>query len=305
MKRLLNAPPGPVLELFGWSELFFVMLVNGLRYMDSTQDIDTSNLLEEIRKVLSQSERPLNPAAIARGLSVKTNGEALKPRLKAWAGERKLFAWPDTTYWDRDPAQIARERLLRISSREALKSDPLCKRAAGDGLKISLNVVRKVRTELTAEGKLQLAIPPRGTKKGSEFVVNPESPQPYLEAEILRLLAHFRIERSPESVRAFLSGTAAGQAQAPDVNIVADQMFAAIQRIAFAHGTTVTFHRLRQEPELAKVPKEVFDQSALLLESQRRALLSRHGYARAISEEERNRLVTDGLENYYVSIYAR
>ena len=85
----------------------------------------------------------------------------------------------------------------------------------------------------------------------------------------------------------------------------AEKIFAAMNRVAFAPGTTVTFYRLRQQGELADIPKPVFDRAALLLQKERRALLSIHDHAAALSPEEREGFVTDGLGKYYVSIYAR
>jgi hypothetical protein len=89
------------------------------------------------------------------------------------------------------------------------------------------------------------------------------------------------------------------------VQEVAAKIFDAMNRIAFSPGTTVTFYRLRQQPELAHVPKAIFDEAALLLQHDRKALLSLHDHASALPAEERERFVTDGLGTYYVSIYSR
>jgi hypothetical protein len=89
------------------------------------------------------------------------------------------------------------------------------------------------------------------------------------------------------------------------VNSVAEKIFAAVNRLAFGQGTTVTFYRLRQDPELASIPKQIFDEAALLLQSERRVLLSVHDQAAALAPEERDLLVTDGLGKFYVSAYVR
>ena len=81
-------------------------------------------------------------------------------------------------------------------------------------------------------------------------------------------------------------------------------MFAAMNELAFAPGTTVTFYRLRQRPELASIPKEIFDKAALLLQQERRALLAVHDHAARLPKEQQDEFVTDGLGTYYVSIYA-
>jgi hypothetical protein len=100
-----------------------------------------------------------------------------------------------------------------------------------------------------------------------------------LTAEIARLLQSFGREHLTASVSALLSGHDGHETRpqikssAADADItvqeVAKKMFDAMNRIAFAPGTTVTFYRLRQQPELADVPKQIFDQAALFLERER------------------------------------
>jgi len=51
--------------------------------------------------------------------------------------------------------------------------------------------------------------------------------------------------------------------------------------------------------------KNIFDEAALLLQRDRKVLLSLHDHAAALPAEERERFVTDGSGTYYVSIYAR
>jgi hypothetical protein len=139
-------------------------------------------------------------------------------------------------------------------------------------------------------------------------VIDMKQPGPYLELKIAAVLKTVGIERSVDRVRALLAADIEAPAAAPastEVSEVADRMFAATNRIAFAPGTTVTFYLLRQQPELAHIPKKIFDEAALLLQQQRRALLSAHGYAARVPAEEREQLVTDGFGNYYVSIYKR
>jgi hypothetical protein len=90
-----------------------------------------------------------------------------------------------------------------------------------------------------------------------------------------------------------------------DVREVAEKMFAAMNRIAFAPGTTVTFYLLRQQPELAHIPKAIFDEAALLLQQARRALLMVHDFAAALPAGQQESFVSDGLGKFYVSICAR
>ncbi len=210
----------------------------------------------------------------------------------------RVFLWGDAkrkAYWNRDPSPAARDRLLAIAGRELLKTTQLEQRAAAEMPAIPSKVVKSARAQLVKEKRFV-------TKPGVIF--DKEHPHPYLEREIRSLLAKHGIERGPERIRELLDGGERPR-QSSSVEEVADKMFAALNRIAFAPGTTVTFYRLRQQPELAEIPKEIFDKAALLLQRDRRALLSVHDHAAALPAEEQQRFVTDGLGTYYVSIYAR
>jgi len=196
------------------------------------------------------------------------------------------------------PRTIARSRLLNLAKGEFLAATALVKRAAEDSPKISQAVLKAARTELVNERLLRVV---------AKLNVNSQHPQQYLVQEIGRLLAEFGVTRSKEQIQALLDP---GQAKAPvtleadTVPEVAEKMFEAMNRIAFAPGTTVTFYRLRQQPELASVPKAIFDQAALRLQQERRALLAVHDHASRLPQEEQDQFVTDGLGTFYVSIYA-
>jgi hypothetical protein len=259
-----------------------------------------------IRRELELAENPLNSAALSKRLKQKS-GKAFKPTLDEEVRAGRIYSWGDR-YWDRNPRDVARERLLRVTASELLTADPLNKRVAPESPKIKQNVVIDVREEMVREGSLR-KVAQRGSKSTAKWIVNVSHPEPYLEFEIGRLLADFGIERSTERILALLA-PAEPQPQVevqtgtePDVGEIAKTMFAMINRIAFAPGTTVTFYHLRQQPELASVPKPIFDKAALLLQQNRKALLAVHDHAARLPQSEQDELVTDGLGNYYVSIY--
>jgi hypothetical protein len=232
----------------------------------------------------------------------KLTGTRVKAVLAEDVAAGLVFLWGDAkskAYWHRDPSGVARERLLRIAGDEAVASKELEQRAAAEWPTIAPKLVKLAHKQLEAEKRF---------RKIGGVVVDVEHPQPYLEAEIARLLKAFGIERGADRIRGLLgSGEAARKAPraAESVEEVAAKIFATLNRIAFSPGTTVTFYRLRQDPDLAAIPKDVFDQAALLLQRERRALLSVHDHAAALPAAEQQRLVTDGLGTYYVSIYAR
>jgi hypothetical protein len=264
--------------------------------------------LEAIRRELQLAEVPLKSTELSKRLKQKS-GKAFKPTLDDEVKAGRIYSWGSNLYWDRDPKGTARERLLRVTARQLLSASHLKQQVGSESPKINQKVVNDVREELVREGSLR-EVPQRGSR--TKFIVNVSNPEPYLESEIRRLLADFGIERSPERILSLLApadpepqvqmGSEPGTE--PDVRAIAETMFAAMNRIAFAPGTTVTFYRLRQQPELKDVPREVFDQAALLLQKDHKVLLAVHDHAPRLAQSERDDLVTDGLGNYYVSIYA-
>jgi hypothetical protein len=213
-----------------------------------------------------------------------------------------IFDWgseKSPIYWHRERGVEARDRLSDISSRELLTKAQLAARAAKQPPKIGPTMVKPLLEGLINDHRLCLV--PK-TKR----VMHTEA---YLSAEIAHLLKSFGRERPASRIQALLAPepeTSPEPARTDEtVQEVAAKIFDAMNRIAFSPGTTVTFYRLRQQPELAHIPKAIFDEAALLLQHDRKALLSLHDHAPALPPEERERFVTDGLGTYYVSIYSR
>lgn len=277
---------------------------------------ETSVTSEDVLDVLASAEKPVNVTEIRQEIkrrSAKKFPRTFRGLLDAEVRSGKAFRWGTDRYWSRSPQALSRERLLRLSALEVLANDPLCKRVAAEGPRISLTVVRSVRRELLREKLLREVAPPKGSRSKAKFQVNTEHPEPYLEREILQLLEEFGRKRSEEEVRALLAPAEAGprpeppppEPDGPQVHEVAEAMFSAMKRLELAPYTTVTFYSLRHQPELAQIPKEIFDRAALKLQDDRRALLAQHDHAPRLPESERAELVTDNLGTYYVSIYER
>jgi hypothetical protein len=258
--------------------------------------------VEDIQRTLKDADRPLNSAALSKRLKQKS-GKTFKPVLDREVKAGRIYSWDSKLYWDRNPSVTARERLLKLAASEIWTAKPLVKRAAAESPKLGERFVAKVRHELTREGLLREVAPHRGSKNRSKLIVNVRNPEPYLESAITRLLVDFAIERSKEEIQKFLAAPPIDVPKS-DVSDVAEKMFAAMNRIAHSPGTTVTFYRLRQQPELAQVPKAIFDEAALLLQRERRALLAVHDHAGHLPKAQQDEFVTDGLGTYYVSIYS-
>jgi hypothetical protein len=269
---------------------------------------------EAILKAIAEASEPILATALGSmpALGRKVPGTHVLSLLADNVKSGSVFQWGDskkTAFWNRDPKDVARERILKIAGTEMLTRGELDKRAAKEAPNLKITLVRDVRGELLRQKRLREVPPAPGST--TKRLIDAERPETYLGAAIENLLKDFGLPRSPERIRALLAKDAPqstrepGPAEEETVREVAEKIFDAMNRIAFAPGTTVTFYRLRQQAELADIPKRIFDQAALLLQSERRALLSIHDHAAALPPEERERFVTDGLGKFYVSIYAR
>jgi hypothetical protein len=273
---------------------------------------------DEVRRLLlneitaAKSPVPIASLGVLQGLGRKVPASQIRNLLDGDIAAGSIFLWGTKSrpaFWNQRPEDVARDRLLRISAGEVLPKAALEKRAAGEAPKISAAVIKGVGKSLLVDGKLR-EVPAAAGSRGRR-IINAGQPEPYLEAEISGLLERFGMKRSHEQIRALLTAEASqrlvagSRDQQEDIREVADRMFEAMSRLAFSPGTTVTFFRLWQQPELAAIPKRLFDQAALRLQEERRALLSIHDHAQALPKEEQDRFVTDGQGHYYVSIYAR
>src|SRR5207245_350247 len=126
---------------------------------------------EAILRELELAENPLTSAALSKRLKKKMTGKAFKPTLDDEVRAGRIHSWGDR-YWDRNPRDVARERLLRVTASELLTADPLNKRVAPESPKIKQNVVIDVRKELIRDGSLRKVAPPRGSKTKGKVIVN-------------------------------------------------------------------------------------------------------------------------------------
>jgi hypothetical protein len=209
----------------------------------------------------------------------------------------RVYNWGKSAYWNQASETVARQRVLEVVGRECLNLSDLKKSVSRESPKLSSKTIQFAIDQLISEKRLS-----RKESKASNVsgIIDLIRPEPYLQRKIAAVLKSVGIERPADRIAALLALEIE-----PDVQVVAEKIFVAINRLAFAPGTTVTFHILRQQPELADIPKRIFDEAALLLQQERRVLLNPHGYTGSISAQEKEQLVTDGFGNYYVSIYAR
>jgi len=260
---------------------------------------------QTILQEIDAADAPITAAALGKLPGIGT-GARVKLLLGEDVATARVFNWGKPGYWRVDPEAVARQRVLEVVGHECLNTRDLTKSVTQQPPRLSAKTVQSAVKKLISERRLL----PKETKASNvSGIIDLKHPEPYLQRKIAAVLESVGSERSTNRIVALLApeidSPTVAAAPSPDVQDVAEKMFTAMNRVAFAPGTTVTFHILRQQPELVHIPKNVFDQAALLLQSGRRALLNPHGYAGSISTQEKEQLVTDGFGNYYVSIYAR
>jgi hypothetical protein len=251
---------------------------------------------QRILDTIGESSEPVKAALLAKSVGLKI--PVVKELLAPDAASGSLFNWGTDkapAYWRKGPSDIARERLLTLAATESLTPAQLSQQASRGQPKLKPAAIKSAQAELLAEKRLHLI---------EKKLLDDPHLDAWLELTIAELLKKWGREQPADRVRALLADTPR-PSSAVTVADTAEKIFAAMNRIAFSPGATVTFYRLRRQPELAQVPKPIFDEAALLLQRDRRALLSLHGHASALPPEERETLVADGSGAYYVSIYAR
>lgn len=260
---------------------------------------------QTILQAVHAADAPVTAATLGKKPGIGT-GTRVKLLLAEDVANGRVFHWGKSAYWILDPETVARQRVLEIVGRDCLSLIDLKKRVCRETPKLATKAVQFAIKELISENRLL----PKETKTSNvSGIIDLKHPEPYLQRKIVAVLKSVGIERSDARIKALLvpevDVQVAPAGPSSDVQDVAERMFAVMNRVAFAPGATVTFHVLRQQPELAHIPKKIFDEAAMLLQQERRALLNPHGYAGSITIQEREQLVTDGFGNYYVSIYAR
>ncbi len=259
-----------------------------------------------ILQAIQSSDAPAPLAALGSipELGRKVPGTQVRKLIARDLASGTVFQWgagKATAFWNRNPKALARERILDLTARELLTSAEIKKRLASGVPPLSPTIVPRLLKEL----KGQLRDVPPAPNSRTRRLVNAGHPAVYIEEAVTTLLQSFGLARSPAQIRALLAAEESQPPQDDPVRGAAEKIFSAMNQLAFSPGATVTFYRLRQHPELSDIPKQIFDRAALLLQDERRALLSIHGHATALPEAEREGLVTDGHGNYYVSLYSR
>jgi hypothetical protein len=285
---------------------------------------------QSILNAIMEAAEPVAAVQLVRlpGLSqkVKDVPELLAEDLAS----ARVFSWgvKDRVYWHRDGKAESHERVLkaileaaepvpaaalvelpglvqRVAEKDLaglLAEDLASGRVFAWGKKDRRYWGRDVRTE-ARERLMNLASRENLTKE--ELMSRAGALTPTIDAKDIRAAFAILIKEQQLVNALKPRGGSTPPASVDNVRETADRIFAAVNRIAFSPGTTVTFSRLRQEPELAGLAKNLFDRAVLLLEQDRRAVLTVHGHAAALTDSDREALVRDDAGTYYASIYSR
>jgi len=273
---------------------------------------------ERIMAALADAPEPRTAPALVKQTQAPIKASDVPALLAEDLAAGRVFAWGAKLYWTGDPQIIVRERVLQAIQNAA---QPITAAALAKSLKRKSGEIPVLLAEdlaasrVFAWGKLywhrdakSLLLDLAGRENlTTDGLIERAAGEAKVDAKMIGAVCKALVKEKqligvlkPASVQTLPPATLQ-----ENVEEVAEKIFEAMTKIAFAPGTTVTFYRLRQQPELAHIPKKIFDEAALLLQQNRRALLTVHGHATALPPSERDELVTDGLGTYYASIYER
>jgi hypothetical protein len=165
-----------------------------------------------------------------------------------------------------------------------------------------------VISNLVGDGRL-FKDPPWGPKhKLTSIKPDPERYRKQMESELAQVLSKYTalgISPGPSLYQILKRDEAGGgRAQNPPrtVEQVAAAIMATLEAVEPRKGLVVAVAKVRQAPGLLSLPKSEFDRAVMHLQSKKRVFLHDHGAPYTLSEREREQLVSDGKDGFYVGI---
>lgn len=271
-------------------------------------------LLQAARELLQRSGNPLSPSQMCKQLTgpfkvpEKRKGELQALLADSGSG---LFQWPklkgSVRFWDRDPQRVAEAAAIEIARKPTTESNllkELSKKAFGYPAKLG----KKVISNLVRDGRL-FKDPPWGPRPELTLIKpDPERYRKQLESELSLVLSKYaalginprssldQIGRQDE-----VRGDHA-QHQPRSVEQVAETIMTTLEAVEPRKGLVVAVAKVRQAPGLLYLPKSEFDRAVMYLQAKKRVFLHDHGAPYTLSEREREQLVSDGKDGFYVGI---
>jgi len=271
-------------------------------------------LLQAARELLQRSGNPLSLSQMCKQLTgpfkvpEKRKGELLALLADSASG---VFQWPkirgSVRFWHRDPQIVAEAAAIEIARKPTTESNllkELPKKAFGYPTKLGKNVI----SNLVRDGRL-FKDPPWGPRpKLTSIKPDPERYRKQLESELALVLSKYAaLGISPRSSldqiwkQDEVRGDPA-QHQPRSVEQVAETIMTTLEAIEPRKGLVVAVAKVRQAPGLLYLPKSEFDRAIMYLRAKQRVFLHYHDAPFTLSETEREQLVTDGKDGFYVGI---
>jgi len=271
-------------------------------------------LLQAARELLQRSSRPLSLSQMCKQLTgpfrvpEKRKGELLALLADSASG---VFQWPkfrgSVRFWHREPQMVAESAAIEIARNPTSESNllkELPKKAFGYPAKLG----KKVIGNLIGDGRL-FKDPPWGAKHKLTLIKpDPERYRKQLEAELATILNKYAaLGISPRSLVDQICKQdevrgAPAQNQPRSVEQVADTIMTALEKVEPRKGLVVAVAKVRQAPGLQFLAKSEFDRAIMYLRAKQRVFLHDHDAPYTLSEKEREQLVTDGKDGFYVGI---
>lgn len=296
-------------------------------------DNPRSETLAVVKKIVDQSDRPLNVDEILKDIPrlYQLNPQALALLLREESAAGTFHRWPGRPgsskerFWHQEETSYFRNRLLAaLSRKDEMKSDLLTKLAREAVPCFKTRLESNVNTILAAlvKEKTVFEIPAWGRKRNSRYAVHPPDLTEYLNKvrkefdDTFKKLKKYGIGMDqlfsafqcslPLPVRdesPCQPAVPEAPAQPPPEPEITDALLnRIIQTILHIEPSAVRqapvwIPDLRQAMDL---PKSTFDRSILMLSRQGKVFLNRHAHPAQLDDTQREAMIPDGQGNYFV-----
>ena len=323
--KLREAVVAPILEEAVSEKRLFVFPGKTAKGKPRYWDRDAQAITREAAlAAMQEADAPITAKDLGKRVDapLKLGESELTAILDDAVASGTLHAIPKATakgkprYWNQDVVAYGRLAIREMLRTKGAQSEAALKKAA-KGL-----TDEQFRKSLASaiDAHEAWAHPPVGKSKKGSFGASPPLPEPYLR-EIGKQLGRVVSQLTAASVshaelrRAFvqmaeaagvsIAGEArAGQDSPPARAVPTFDLIAQMKRIepGAERGALVRTDHLR---DAAKLGKSEFDRAVMELARQGRLSLHRHDYVSSLSEQEREKLVSDGNGTYYVGMVLR
>lgn len=283
---------------------------------------------QQLLEIVERAEEPISARDAKRRLKLpfRLSDAEIDSILQESAQEGRIYTIPGKTlksgprYWHDNDLEFARRLVLDLLNTKGPQTQSALKRPVkwlDDGQ-------RRRLMEALVESRTIYRHPALGSSKKVVFGTRPPAPGPYFKettkqltkvvqalraAEVPEIELRRAVVQAIESAGVQLAGTTAvtsgqGPAEATQPAARPVDLVSLMKQIepGAERGALVTVRSLRRS---ANLNKPDFDSLALELARRGTVVLHRHDFPSSLTPQERDELVTDGNENYYVGLALR